>query len=93
MKAILTIELELLEPAIVGNADQLQDLHPSQIRWVSIRLTTEGDDDGPESVAFDARADDAREAIRNLVALAQRSQPEGTTVLVWYQGRSESFLI
>jgi hypothetical protein len=93
MKAVLTIELEVLEPAIVGSASQLQDLHPSQIRWVSIRLTADGEGLEEDSVTFEAQADDARLAIRNLVALAQKSQPEGTAVVVWYQGRSERFLI
>lgn len=89
MNAILSIELELLEPARVASASELQELHPSQIRWVSIRLTA----DGADSVPFMAQADDVRAAVRNLIALAQRSQPEGTVVLVWYQGRSESFVI
>lgn len=93
MKAVLTIELELLEPANVSTAAQLQELHPSQIRWVSIRLTTDSEEGGSDTVTFEARADDARLAVRNLVALAQKSQPEGTAVQVWYQGRFESFLI
>ena len=91
MNALLSIELELLEPALVASAEHLLELHPTQIRWVSVRLTA---DEGEESsVAFEAQADDSRLAVRNLVALARQSQPHGTVVLVWYQGRSESFLI
>lgn len=101
MKAVLSIELEVLEPAIVGSADQLMDLHPSQIRWVSIRLTADktADDFADESeeedgsITFEAQSPDTRVAIRNLVAIAQKSQPEGTEVVVWYQGRSERFQI
>ena len=93
MNATLSIELDLLEPVIVGSADQLQDLHPSQIRWVSIRLTAETKEGDADPVTFDAHADEARLAIRDLIALAQRAQPEGTTVRVWFQGRSESFRI
>lgn len=93
MNATLSIELELLEPVITGSADQLQDLHPSQIRWVSIRLTAPHEEGDSEAVTFEAQADDARAAIRDLIALAQRAQPDGTDVIVWYQGRSETFRI
>ncbi len=90
MNAVLSIELEILEPALVDSAERLLDLHPSQIRWISIRLTTDGDAD---ALTFSSQADDARTAVRSLVALAQKSQPEGTAVLVWYQGRAERFLL
>lgn len=90
MNAVLSIELEVLEPVRVGSADDLLALHPSQIRWIAIRLTT--DDEGAEAV-FNAQTSDSRTAIQALVSLAQRSQPDGTTVVVWFQGRSESFTI
>ncbi len=93
MNAVLSVELEILEPALVTSADHLLSLHPSQIRWVSIRLTTGGAGDGGKSVTFSAQADDDRVSVQDLVALAQKAQPHGTVVLVWYQGRSESFVI
>ena len=85
--------MELLQPVTVTSASQLEGLHPSQISSVSIRLTATGEGEATESVTFSAQAGDARLAIRNLVALAQRSQPGGTVVMVWYQGRSEEFVI
>lgn len=91
MNAVLSIELEILEPAHVASAEHLLQLHPSQIHWISIRLAC--DEIGEESVDFEARASDSRLAVRSLVALAQQAQPRGTTVRVWYQGRSESFVI
>lgn len=91
MKAALSIELELLEPVLVMGADHLLQLHPSQIRWISVRLTADGE--GAEAVTLDARADDDRIALQELVALARRVQPNGTEVLVWYQGRSERLTI
>ena len=93
MKAVLSIEMEILEPVTVASAADLQQLHPSQISEVSIKLTTGGDGQPTESVTFRAQAEDARVAIRNLVALAQISQPGGTAVRVWYRGRSEEFVI
>ena len=91
MNALLSIELEILEPALVDSAERLLQLHPSQIRWVSIRLAA--DEGSEESVAFEAKADDSRAAVRSLIALAQRAQPNGTPVKVWYQGRIEQFLV
>jgi len=90
MNAVLSIELEVLEPARVSSAEDLLALHPSQIRWVSIRLAAEGDQD---AAVFSAQSSDSRTAIRALVSLAERSQPDGTRVAVWFQGRSESFTI
>ncbi|RYG26537.1 hypothetical protein EON82_02975 [bacterium] len=90
MNAVLSIELEVLEPVRVGSADDLLALHPSQIRWISIRLTTEGESDG---AVFSAQTSDSRLAVQALVDLALRSQPDGTAVVVWYQGRSETFTI
>jgi hypothetical protein len=92
MNAVLSIELEVLEPVRVGSADDLLALHPSQIRWISIRLTAEEHEDS-EAAVFNAQTSDSRVAIRALVSLAERSQPGGTKVLVWFQGRSESFTI
>jgi len=92
MNATLSIEMELLEPLIVTSAAQMLDLHPTQIRWISIRLKLETTaDENP--ITFSAQADDSRMAIDSLVSLAQRSQPEGTSVVVWFQGRAESFQI
>lgn len=98
MKAILCIELELLEPILLESAAQMRELTPEQIRWVSIMLTVDhGEDGGDENegnpVTFTTQSSDAHFSIRDLVLLAQHSQPEGTDVLVWYQGRSERFVI
>lgn len=93
MNAVLSIELEILEPALVDSADALRGLHPSQIRWIAIRLTTTGDEGGADAAVFSAQSSDSRVAVRGLVDLAQQSQPQGTAVVVWFQGRSETFLI
>lgn len=93
MNAVLTVELEVLEPVLVDTAEGLLQLHPSQIRWIAIRLTTPGDEGGADAAVFSAQSADSRVAVRALVDLAQGSQPGGTAVVVWYQGRSESFVI
>ena len=90
MNATLSIELEVLEPVLLSSADDLLALHPSQIRWISIRLTTEGEPDG---AVFSTQSSDSRLAVQALVDLALGSQPKGTKVVVWFQGRSESFTI
>lgn len=90
MKATLFIEIELLEPTIIASVAQMLDLHPSQIRSVSIRLKPDETAEGDPSI-FSAQVENSRIAIYNLISLAQRSQPEGTMVTVWFQGRFESF--
>lgn len=84
MNAVLSIELEISEPALVASARDMRSLHPGQVRWVSIRLAA----DGADAVTFSSTA-----SLHDLTELAQRSQPDGTAVLVWYQGRSEGFVI
>ena len=92
MNATLSIEMELLEPLAVTSAALMMDLHPTQIRWITVQLR-HGATSDEDAITFTAQADDSRMAIDSLVTLAQRSQPEGTSVLVWFQGRSESFQI
>lgn len=93
MNANLSIELEILEPVLVASADHLLQLHPTQIRWISIRLTGRDDEGEVSDAIFTAQSGADREAVRSLVDLARRAQPHGTAVLVWYQGRSEEFVI
>ena len=93
MNAVLTIELEILEPTLVASSEDLLQLHPSQIRWIAIRLTSDGDEGRAGAAVFSAQSSDSRIAVRALVDLAHQSQPHGTPVVVWYQGRSESFVI
>lgn len=92
MNAILALEIELLQPVHLASEEQLLQIDRSHVRRVSIRLTT--DESGPsEVVTLTAGSEVTRIAIQSLVALAKKAQPEGTAVLVTYQGRSEGFTI
>ncbi len=92
MKATLSIDVELHVPALVGSATELAELHPGQIRSISVRIEAVDEVRG-EPVSVEALPDLTRVAMRDLIALARASQPEGTRVAVWYQGRSERFEI
>lgn len=89
MNAVLSIELEVLDPEAIGDGSRLRELHQHQIRWASLRLISEGE----TSACFSLGSDDVRLGFRDLIDVARLAQPEGTSVLVWYQGRSERFQI
>lgn len=81
--------MEINEPTSVSSAEQLLQLHPSQISWLTIRLTALGDD----PVQLSLNADEGRLSLQDMVEFARRMQPEGTTVEIWFRGRSEQFMI
>jgi hypothetical protein len=89
-RTVLTIEIELLEAVRVSNAEELQEIDPFQIKRLSLGIRS---DDAEETSLYDARAGDLQAAIRELLGLVTRSQPGGTSVRVWYLGRSESFAV
>jgi len=93
MTAILSIDMELLQPVSVTSVATLLQLHSSQVGRVSIRLSTVEEDGVVDSITFRADPEDPKGAIQNLVSLSQKSQPGGTAVRIWYQGRSEEFVI
>ena len=89
MNAVLSIEMEILEPALVrvggGPAGPPPDADP-----LDLRPSCDGGRGGRRLLrAVLGR----RVAVRGIIDLARGSQPHGTTVVVWYQGRSESFQI
>jgi hypothetical protein len=92
VNAVLSIQQEVLEPVGVGSASDLRRIDPSQIRWLSIKLST-SDPLKDEPLSYTSKAEDGRFDLQQLIDLAQRSQPGGTLVMVWYQGRSEQIVI
>lgn len=81
------IELEINEPAKVGSEEELLRLHAAQIKWISVRLNNGGE----SSTGLTCSVTNDRSSLLDLIAFARRSQPEGTSVKIWFRGRSEEF--
>ena len=91
MKAAMSIVVELLEPALVRSAEDLKLLDLAQVRHVAIKLTSENNW-VDEPLYFESKTDQQAAAIATLVEFARITQPSGTSVEIWYQGRSEAFM-
>ncbi len=71
----------------MASRKDLLQLHPSQVKWISLLLTQEGG----SAARFECRLDKSRASIQDLVRFVGGYQPVGTTVKAWYQGRVEQF--
>lgn len=90
MNAVLSIKIDLLEPAKVSSVADIVALDASQIREISICLNCLVDN-GNRSVAAVVTSTDS--TVQDLIFLAQTTQPEGTSIEIWFQGRSERIRI
>ena len=90
MKAVISIKIDLLEPAHVVTALNILELHPSQIREMSVRVACPGLVSRP---SVEAVVPNTTDAMHDLISIVQNSQPEGTFIEVWFHGRYETIRI
>jgi hypothetical protein len=63
-------------------------LDAAEIKRLEVHLRA---DEG-HSVDLWLQTDELRFGLSDLIAFARRTQPEGTAIEVWYQGRSERII-
>jgi len=87
MKAVLSLKIDLLEPAHVVTVADVLELQPSQVREISILFAAGG------RPLIEAVVANVRDVLHDLVSLVQNEQPAGTSIEIWYHGRSETIRI